>query len=144
MSDLLHAVYGVASHHGISASGLRGSNPHSHRNRRHTGGTSRFTSRDRAMARSHRPHLRPSHRQTCVLWYASLRRSSTSKHVVQTLKRTPVGYPARQPTAVYRPGLSFDSRLKTRVCTINYYQVGSRLLRALHPLIQGSVASQLL
>ncbi len=87
-SDLLHALQGVAFHHGISASSLRGFTPHSHRNRRYTGGSSRFDSRDRAMARSHRLHLRPSHRQTCVLWDDSLRRSSRVKYGVQSLKRT--------------------------------------------------------
>lgn len=41
--DLLYTVHGMASHHGASASrGLRGPNPHSEGNRRHTGGTVRF------------------------------------------------------------------------------------------------------
>ncbi len=95
-SDLLHALQGVASHHGISAErDFRGVNPHFQGNQQHTGGPSRFTSLGRAVARSLRPRLRPSHRHTCVLWYDSLHRSSTLKQDRQALTRTDVGYPAR-------------------------------------------------
>lgn len=83
----------------------------------------------RAVARSNRPHLQPSHRHACVLWHDSLRWSSKPKHVVQTLKHTGRRYPARPPTAIHPSGLPLDPRLKTRVCAINSYQKQSPTAR---------------
>jgi hypothetical protein len=125
--DLLHALKDVESHHGISAvRGLRGFNPHFQGNQQHTGGPSRFNSLGRAVARSNRPLLQPSHRHVCILWHDSLRWSSEYKHVAQPLKRTVVRYPARPPTTVHRPGLPLDLRLKTRVCANNYLSHNTR------------------
>ena len=101
--------------------GLRGFSPHFHRNRQHTGGTSRFDSRGRAVARSNRPHRQPSHRRACVFWHDSLHWRGKWKQEIQPLKRTDSGYPAGDPAAVGWSGLPLNPRLKTRIYPRNLY-----------------------
>lgn len=66
------------------------------------------------------PPLAESSACVCSL----VRLSPSASQGLQPLPPTAVGYPARPLTAVVASSLPFDLRLKTRVCTNNYFHCG--------------------
>lgn len=129
--DLLHAVNGVESHHGISTSrGLRGSNPHS-AGTRDTLAKRSFSPTYRAVARSNTPHRQPCHRRVRNRPRSSppLVYSGTASHgcrrsaVTVRHKLHDCGGKSSQPrySWIGSRGLPLDPRLKTGGCANTLY-----------------------